>query len=319
MAPYNVSLVTKNKEDIPDWVLNKIASSDIELTAIRCQNTEELLENTTSADVIWTIGRNEYVNEEILPQLKTCKAIMRSGSGLDDIPVKAANKIGIKTFNTPEAIAEIVAEHTVGLLLSFARQIPQHDKNVRAGKWDSEETWAKWHVSRRTVGFIGFGLIAQYVAKMLKGFDMKYLVFDPYADKQVLETYGAVEATFDELLKNSDYVSLHCPLTEKTHHLIGEKEFKAMKETAVLINTSRGPVVDEQALIQALAENWISGAAIDVTEEEPPKADNPLFKLDNAIITPHIAAFSAEFIYKFWDASIEKLKEIRAIVTDNKN
>ncbi|MDD5597046.1 MAG: NAD(P)-dependent oxidoreductase, partial [Victivallaceae bacterium] len=119
---------------------------------------------------------------------------MRSGSGLDDIPVAAAKKLGIKVLNTPEAIAETVAEHTVALLLALVRQIPQHDRAVKSGQWRSEETWAKWHVSGQTLGVIGFGLIARHLVKMLKGFDMKFLAFDPYADNEVLQSSG-VELT----------------------------------------------------------------------------------------------------------------------------
>lgn len=140
---------------------------------------------------------------------------------------------------------------------------------------------------------------------------MKFIAFDPYANQELLRSHGVESATFDDVIKNSDFISLHCPLTDDTHHLFGEEEFKKMKESAFLINTSRGAVIDEKALIKALKKGWIAGAALDVTEEEPPSLENPLLKLDNVIITPHIAAFSDEFAYKFWKASIEKLKEIK--------
>lgn len=158
MCALKVSLVTDNKKDIPDWVLNEINEAGIELTAQKCKNSEELLKCAQYADVIWTRGKNEFVTENILPELKNCKAIMRSGSGLDDIPVEAAKKLGIQALNTPEAIAEIVAEHAVALLFALTRQIPQHDENVRNGGWSSEHTWAKWHVSRQAMGLIGFGV-----------------------------------------------------------------------------------------------------------------------------------------------------------------
>lgn len=236
---------------------------------------------------------------------------MRSGSGLDDIPVKAAEKLGIKTLNTPEAIAEIVAEHTVALLFALVRQIPQHDKAAKNGSWSSEETWAKWHVSRQTMGFIGFGLIARNVIKMLSGFNMNFLIFDPYMDKELLQSDKIVATTFNDVIKNSAFISLHCPLTDGTYHLIAEEELRKMKENAFLINTSRGAVINEKDLIKALQEHWIAGAALDVTEEEPPSSNNPLLKLDNVILTPHIAAFSDEFPYKLWKASIDKLKTFR--------
>lgn len=311
MCSLKVVSVTDNKKDIPDWVLNEIEDAGIELSAKKCKSSEELLKCAKYADVIWTRGRNEFVTSDVLPRLKNCKAIMRSGSGLDGIPIEAARKLGIKVLNTPEAIAEIVAEHAVALLFALTRQIPQHDKTVKSGVWTSEHTWAKWHVSRQIMGLVGFGLIARNVVKMLKGFDMKFLVFDPYADKNLLQSHGVESASFDDVIGNSDFVSVHCPLTAETHHLFGEEEFKKMKENAFLINTSRGAVIDEKALIKALKEDWIAGVALDVTEEEPPSPDNPLLELDNVIMTPHVAAFSDEFAYKFWKASIEKLKETK--------
>jgi D-3-phosphoglycerate dehydrogenase len=138
---------------------------------------------------------------------------------------------------------------------------------------------------------------------------MKVLAYDPFADREIFEKYGATPASLEDVLENSDFVSLHCPLTEATHNIIGEDEFKIMKKNAVVINTSRGGVINESALVKALEEKWISGAALDVTVDEPPKADNPLLRFDNVIITPHVAAASDEFEYKFWMASIERIDE----------
>ncbi|MFA6714127.1 MAG: C-terminal binding protein [Victivallales bacterium] len=307
MSSLKVVIVSDNAENLPDWVRDEIAAAGIELVAKKCKNTDELLKYAAGAELIWTRGRNEVITAEILPELKNCKAIMRSGSGLDDIPVEAAKKSDIKVLNTPEAIAPTVAEHTVALLFALARQIPQHDKAVRQNIWLSEETWAKWHVYGQTLGLVGFGLIARHVVKMLKGFDLNFLVFDPYAE-ELIEEYGLQAVSFERLLTDSDFISLHCPLTRETNRLFGEEQFKLMKNSAFLINTSRGGVIDEQALITALREHWIAGAALDVTDPEPPDADNPLLKLDNVIITPHIAAFSDEFARNFWKVSIEKLK-----------
>ena len=311
MNAFKVALVTDSKEDLPDWVLREIGNSGIELAAKKCGTPEELLKLGKDADVIWTRGKNDVITEAVLPELKNCKAIMRSGSGLDGLPVEAAKKLGIKTLNTPEAIAETVAEHAVALLFALTRQIPRHDKAVRSGSWESEPGWAKWHVSRQTLGLAGFGHIAQKVLGMLKGFDMRCLVFDPFAKPETILGHGAQSVSFEDLLKNSDFLSIHCPLTEQTRHLFGEKEFRMMKRTSFMINTSRGPVVDEKALIKALNEGWIAGAGLDVLEQEAPGIDNPLYKLGNVIITPHIAAFSDEFWTKFWKCSIQVLQGVR--------
>jgi phosphoglycerate dehydrogenase-like enzyme/pimeloyl-ACP methyl ester carboxylesterase len=311
MNAITVINVVDDEKDLQPWIGHELRESGIEFIAKKCSSSEELIKYAASADVIWTRGRNDIITGDVLSHLPNCKAIMRSGSGMDGIPLEAAARLDIKTLNTPEAIAGSVAEHTVALLFALVRQIPQHDRDVRHGKWQSEPEWAKWHIPGQTIGLIGFGLIAQHVAKMLKGFDMQILAFDPYANQETLLAAGVTPVEFDDLISTSDFISVHCPLTDGTHHLIGENEFKAMKNNALLINTSRGAVIDEQALVRALQEKWIAGAAVDVTEIEPPSADSPLLKLDNLIITPHIAAFSDEFEYKFWKASVEKLKSFR--------
>jgi D-3-phosphoglycerate dehydrogenase len=308
MSSLKVSLITSDKKDIPAWVVEELENSGIDLTAKKCKSAQDLIATAKDANVIWTQGKNETLTPELLPEFKNCKAIMRSGSGLDDMPVEAAKKLGIKVLNTPEAIAETVAEHAVALLFALTRQLPQHDKAAKNGKWDSGASWAKWHVVGQTLGLIGFGLIARHVAKMLKGFDMRLLVYDPYVDPKFLSEFGAEQCSREKLFKEADFLSVHSPLNEETRHSIGCNEFKMMKKNALLINTSRGAVIDEEALINALKNGEIAGAGLDVTEEEPPAKDNPLLGMDNVIITPHIAAFSDEFTYKFWKASIEKLK-----------
>lgn len=312
MNVFKVALVTETKEDLPDWVVREINVSGILLEAKKCLTPDDVLAIGKDADVIWTRGRNEVITEAILPELKNCKAILRSGSGLDGMPIEAAKRLGIKTLNTPEAIAESVAEHTVALLLALTRQIPQHDQAVRGGSWESEPKWAKWHVSRQTLGLVGFGHIAQKVLKMLQGFDMQVLVFDPYTKPETVKAHGAQSVPMEDLLKQSDFISLHCPLTEQTYHLVGEKELKIMKPTAFIINTSRGQVIDEKALLKALTEGWIAGAGLDVLEQEAPNIENPLYQLGSVIITPHIAAFADDFWQKFWACSIQVLQRVKA-------
>jgi D-3-phosphoglycerate dehydrogenase len=181
------------------------------------------------------------------------------------------------------------------------------DKAVRRGEWNGCHLLMQWSLTGQSFGLVGFGCIARKVATMLSGFNLKLLVFDPYADDNVLNDFGAERVSLTELLEKSDFISLHCPLTPETRFLIGEDEFKKMKDKAFLINTSRGEVIDEPALINALENNLISGAALDVTKDEPPAPDNRLLQLDNVIITPHLAAFSDKFEYQFWKASVEKI------------
>jgi D-3-phosphoglycerate dehydrogenase len=239
----------------------------------------------------------------VLEKLPECRALFRSGSGLDALPVARATELGIAVCNTPESIAESVAEHAVALLFSLVRQIPQFDREVRGGEWNSGNSRTRWHLSGRTLGLVGYGRIARNVEQMVSGFKMRVLHFDPFSP---------TSTPLDDLLKESDFISLHCPLSEATHHLIGAEELKLMKAGVLLVNTSRGPVVDETALIAALKSGRIGGAALDVTAEEPPSPDNPLQEMDNVILTPHVAAFSADFEKNFWDCSVKKLIALKS-------
>jgi D-3-phosphoglycerate dehydrogenase len=304
---FKVALVTDKLEDLPAWISRELAENNIELKAKKCESPEAFTAFAEDADFVWTRGLNTVITDESLPKLKNCKAVMRSGSGLDGIPLDTARKAGITVLNTPEAIAEMVAEHAVALIMALVRQVPQMDKTVRNGKWDGCHLLMQSHLTGQTLGLVGFGLIARKVAKMLAGFNLELLVFDPYANDNALKEFAARRVSLDELLRNADFVSLHCPLTPETNHLIGEKELKLMKDNAFLINTSRGDVVDEAALINALENKWISGAALDVLSQEPPAFDNKLLQLENTIISPHLAAFSDKFEHQFWKASVEKI------------
>lgn len=222
------------------------------------------------------------------PQLKV---ISNYAVGYDNIDVPAATERGIKVGNTPGVLTETTADFAFALLMAAARRIVEGDNFTRAGKW---QTWGPTlllgpDVHGSTLGLIGYGRIGRAVAKRAQGFDMRVLYYNrtPTDDQ-----YGAQAVGLDTLLQESDFVSLHVPLTEETHHMINAERLEMMKETAVLINTARGPVVDHRALYEALRSGAISFAALDVTEPEPIAADDPLLTLDNIIIVPHIASAS---------------------------
>lgn len=266
----------------------------------RCNTPDELVKFAADADMVWLFGANVALTEDILPELPKCKAILRSGSGLDAIPVEAAHKLGIKVYNTPESISESVAEHAVSLLFALARHISEFDKQVRHGKWDSSAEQTHWHLTGRTLGLIGYGRIARSVEKMVSGFDMEVLHYDPFCSDSL---------SIDELLRRSDFVSLHCPLTPETAGLMNKERFAIMKPNALLVNTSRGGVINEADLVDALKNGTIGGAALDVLNDEPPKADNPLLNSDKVILTPHVAAFSADFEKNFWSYSVDRIEK----------
>ena len=297
-----VAMIAAERNELPAWVTQRLdAIPNLEVRYARCKTEEQLLAIAADADMIWTRHLNYVLTPEVLPKLTRCKAIFRSGSGMDGYPVEAVAKLGIHCCNSPESISESVAEHAVSLLFSFIRQIPQANDALHAHK-TFQLSNMRWHISGRTLGLVGFGRIARRVVEMMAGFRMHILCFDPFANPQTMRD-------MEELLKESDYVSLHCPLTEQTFHLIGEKQFAMMKPNAVLVNTSRGDVVDEEALVVALREKRIGGAAIDVTHIEPLPPDSPLLELPNLIVTPHDAAFSSDFEKNFYELSIQVILE----------
>ena len=290
-------LITGNEDAVPAEYLKEIRAAGIELVCRKCKSPEEVEAFSQDADLVWMFGLNPGLTGEVLKRLPKCKGIFRSGSGLDALPCAEAEELGIEVMNTPESIAESVAEHAVSLLFSLIRRIPHYDRTVRAGRWE-DPNGMNWHISGRTLGLVGYGRIARNVERMVSGFRMKVIHYDPMLPDSM---------DLDELLKISDYVSLHCPLTDETRHLIDARRLALMKPNALLVNTSRGPVIDEAALIQALKEGTIGGAALDVLSEEPPAKDHPLFGMDNVILTPHIAAFSADFEKNFWSCSVRKI------------
>ncbi len=312
MQSFTVALVTKHADDVPAWVGLALAEAGIALAARRCTTREELLDHANAADVLWTVGANTCITADALSALPQCRALLRSGSGLDDLPVAEARALGWQVVNTPEAIAEAVAEHAVAMLLALVRQLASHDRAVRRGEWESSPAWARWQATGRTLGLVGFGLIAREVARMVAGFRMRVLAFDPHVDPAAMRQLGVQGVSLDELLARSDFVSVHCPLTPATRHLLGSAAFAALKPGALLVNTSRGGVIDEAALLVALTDGTVGGAALDVLEQEPPAGDHPLLAFDTVLFSPHIAAFAAGFERRFWDASIKALVSLLA-------
>ena len=292
-------LITGDENAVPAEYLDQIRAAGIELACRKCKSPEEVEAFSQDAELVWMFGPNPGLTGDVLKRLPKCKGIFRSGSGLDVLPCAEAKELGIAVLNTPESIAESVAEHAVSLLFSLIRRIPHYDREVRAGNWELPNGM-NWHISGRTLGLVGYGRIARNVERMVSGFRMKVIHYDPMLPDSM---------DLDELLKASDYVSLHCPLTDETRGLIDARRLALMKQNALLVNTSRGPVVDEAALIQALKDGTIGGAALDVLCEEPPAKDHPLFGMDNVILTPHIAAFSADFEKNFWSCSAQKIIE----------
>jgi glyoxylate reductase len=241
--------------------------------------------------------------------LPTLKLIANCAVGYDNIDLDAAKRYGVMVTNTPEILTETVADFTLALILAIARRIVEADYFVRAGKFRGwqPDLFLGSDVYKKTIGIVGLGRIGQAVAqRCVGGFKMKILYTDVLRNKLFEKMYGAKFVKLPQLLQQSDFVTLHIPLLPTTRHLISSKELKLMKPTAYLINTSRGPVVDEKALVQALRKKWIAGASLDVYEYEP-KINAGLIKLNNVILTPHIASATQETRQKMLVCAIENI------------
>lgn len=252
----------------------------------------ELLDGCDGAITLLT----DRIDGPLLDRLPRLKVISNFAVGYDNIDVPAASERGVLVCNTPDVLTNATADHTWALLMAAARRIPESMQYVRDGKW---RTWGPLlllgqEISGATLGIVGLGRIGKEVARRARGFDMRVLAFDPYEDRAFADANGVTYVPLDELLRESDFVTLHVALTTETRHLIGAAELQAMKPTAILVNASRGPVVATEALVQALASGEILAAALDVTDPEPLPADHPLVWMDNCIVVPHTASATVQ-------------------------
>jgi D-3-phosphoglycerate dehydrogenase len=253
---------------------------------------DEVIERARDADAL--VIASAPVTRDVMSALEGLKVVVRTGVGYDVIDVPAATELGVVVVNIPDIWVREVANHALALLLAWNRKIITLDRNVHAGSWGGGVPGA-WTGSLHgeTVGIVGLGNIGGAFARRVAALETTVIAHDPYVDDARFAALGVERVSLETLAARSDYVSVHTLLNAETRHLIGEAFFRRMKPTDVLINTARGPVVDERALIQALTEKRLAGAALDVWEQEPVAADNPLLRMDNVIATPHAAYFSS--------------------------
>jgi D-3-phosphoglycerate dehydrogenase len=253
---------------------------------------EQLKEIIGNYDAL-IVRSGTQVTEEIINAATKLKVVGRAGVGLDNVDLKAATKKGIIAMNTPGGNTTSTAEHAFSLIMALARNIPQAHGSMKAGKWERSK-FQGVELYGKTLGVIGLGRIGSTVAKFAQGFGMAIKAYDPFLSAEMAAKRGIVMATFEDLIKNSDFITVHVPKTAETSGMIGEKEIAMMKKSVRLVNCARGGIIDEAALVQALETKRIAGVALDVYDEEPPKPDLPVFKFDNCILTPHLGASTAE-------------------------
>jgi len=291
--------------DVNVYVTRRIPQPGLDIVTENCKNVEinpddrvltreELLEKVAGRDGIISL-LTDTIDAEAMDAAKGCKVFANYAVGFNNIDVPAATERGLVITNTPGVLTDATADMAWALLFSTARRVVEADKFTRAGKFKG---WAPMmylggDITGRTLGIVGAGRIGAAMAKRSVGFKMRVLYADPYRNEELEQELGAKQVDLDTLLKESDFVSVHTLLNEETTHLIGERELGLMKSSAYLINTSRGPVIDEKALVKALQESEIAGAGLDVFEDEPELAPG-LAELDNAVIPPHIASATIE-------------------------
>ncbi|SNT28356.1 D-3-phosphoglycerate dehydrogenase [Bacillus sp. OK838] len=265
---------------------------EIEFIKAQCKTEEEVMEQAKEVDAIL----NQYapISRRVIESLENTKIISRYGVGVNTIDLNAAKEKGITVANVPDYGMEEVSNHALALLLSSARKVTLLNKEVKKGNWDFKVCVPIHRFNEQTVGVLGFGRIPRRFIEKVKPLGFKTAAYDPFVSAAAMAAVGVQKMELDEIIAEADYLSIHVPLIDDTYHLINEERLKQMKRNAVIINTARGPIIDENALSDALEKGVIAGAALDVTENEPVSTDSPLLTMDNVIITPHSAWYSEE-------------------------
>ncbi len=256
---------------------------------------DEFIRFARDADAIYVKGMK--FTKQVIDGLEKCKVLTLASVGVDSVDIAAATARGIPVTNCPDTFIEEVADQAMALLLAGFRRVIEQDRMVREGRW-SEGRPALLKIPRlmgQTLGFIAFGHVARAVAKRAQPFGLRMMAYDPYIEELVMVDHGVLPATLEDVLRESDFVSMHAPATPEAEGMLMEKHFRLMKKTAIFVNVGRGPTVQEAGLIKALQEGWISHAALDVLETEPPGHNNPMLSMNNVTLSAHVASASARF------------------------
>jgi D-3-phosphoglycerate dehydrogenase len=270
--------------------LAEIAAVDADFRATRSRSEDELIDNLRDADVV--LVNMAPITRRVMENLPRCRAVVRYGVGVDNVDLEAASEHGIVVAHVVDFCTEEVSNHALLLLLACAKRLLPLDRGMREGDWLGGPVPELAPIFGQTLGIVGLGNIGRALARKAQALGLHVVAHDPYVDPRVAEECSVGLCSLKELLQRSDYVSVNAPLTVESHHLIGAEELALMKPTAVLINTARGALVDEEALAEALGSGRIAGAGLDVFEEEPLARDSALRRLENVVLTPHSAGFS---------------------------
>jgi len=319
-------VVTDYIEDNLDWEAEQLSKAGVSFGAyqLKFKPEDEVIAKIADADVI--VVNMVKMPESVLSQLKKCRLLIRHGIGYDNVDVDACTALGIPFAYQPDYCKEDVAEHAISLIFACARKIVRSrktlDQSSASGQWDFSDLFPIYRLDGKTLGIIGVGRIGSRVYRKLRTFGFNIIGNDPYLTDERRAELGMEFVDKETLFSTSDFVTLHTPLTDETRHLMNTQTLAQMKPTAYLINTSRGPMVDADALAEALKSGQIAGAAIDVYDQEPPPPSYPLFGLDNAILTPHLGWASDEAGWEIRKSIVDDIlaaaegKQARCMVND---
>jgi D-3-phosphoglycerate dehydrogenase len=276
-----------------------------ELILAQVKEEEDLIRTCKDADGL--VNQYALLTRKVFEHLPNCKVVSRYGVGVDSVDLKAATDLGIIVANVPDYCMDEVSNQTISMILTLIRKTAFFDQKVKSGQWDFHSGIPIYRTKGKTLGLVGCGKIGLEVATKISNFGVKVISFDPYLQKA---PEGIELTDLNTLLKESDFISIHCPLNDSTRHLIGQREFGKMEKKPILINTSRGPIIDESALIQALVKGQISGAGLDVLEKEPPDSKNPMLKMENVVFSPHVSFYSVESISELKRRTAENVSAV---------
>ncbi|MDR1922460.1 MAG: C-terminal binding protein [Candidatus Adiutrix sp.] len=293
MAEFKV-VITDSPFPSPEPFYETLRAVDAEVALADPGDRAALAALLAEADAV--IVTYAEIDAELIAGMKKNRILARTGVAVNNIDVPAATRKGIFVTNMVTPQVADVANHAIALMLTVAKKIVLLNNLVKSGRWSLAPADPIFKLEGRTLGLAGFGNIPKAVARRAQAFDLKVIAYDPYLAPEVMAGLGVEAVDFDRLIRESDYLSIHLPLTDETRNRFSDAEFKAMKNTAFLVNTARGGVIDEPALVRALENGEIAGAGLDVLSTEGPGQNNPLFKLDNVVITPHSAYLSVECV-----------------------
>jgi D-3-phosphoglycerate dehydrogenase len=296
--------------DFPDIDIERNIFSDLDCEIITPQANDEnkLIEACRDADGL--LVQYAQITEKVINSMAKCKVISRVGVGVDTIDCKAARAKNINVCNVPDYCTDEVADQALALIFSLGRKTVLLSNAVKSGVWDVMKAKPIFNFKKQTLGLIGFGKIPQNLASKAVNLFREVLVYDPFISNEIADRSGVKIATFYDILRTCDFISIHCPSNDSTKHLFGLREFQLMKPTAFLVNTSRGVIVNTDDLYQALDTGLIAGAGLDVLEKEPPGPDFKLYRFDNVVLSPHAGFYSEtaiEDLHKKWALNVYRI------------